>query len=269
LWTDTTLLNPQSRREMAEFITLVKEQPECFRHSRFILGNPWKDEPYGYCCSDGQRAFVAINNAGWVERKFSLEPEVGWGLPRGKHWEIYRWFPRPARLLVNHEKPQISLGPFEVVLLEFVPAGSKSSLNRTWKDEDRPESSSAVSQELPITVSCADGCAAGPRTFTLRGTMPPLAGNSTLALTAEFSKQGRPCLTLWKPDLLVASVNEGLDSKNCLPAIDPRGGLYPSCWQTWRMNCQPNTKHRDFTIAVRSKLSEDVQIKWTARVIAG
>ncbi len=56
LWSDTAYLSPDERRQMADFIALLKARPECFRNSRFILGNPWKDEPYGYCCTDGKRA---------------------------------------------------------------------------------------------------------------------------------------------------------------------------------------------------------------------
>ena len=38
-------------------------RPKCFGNTRFILGNPQKDEPYGYCCIDGQRALLAFTTA--------------------------------------------------------------------------------------------------------------------------------------------------------------------------------------------------------------
>ena len=73
LWSDTPYLSPDERRQMADFIALLKAHPECFRNSRFILGNPWKDEPYGYCCTDGKRAFLAINNGVWHDSTLTLE----------------------------------------------------------------------------------------------------------------------------------------------------------------------------------------------------
>jgi len=56
-WSDASWLSPDERKQMAEFIALLKGQPGCFRNSRFVLGNPWKGEPYGYVCSNGKRAF--------------------------------------------------------------------------------------------------------------------------------------------------------------------------------------------------------------------
>ena len=96
LWSDTPYLSPDERRQMADFIALLKAQPECFRNSRFILGNPWKDEPYGYCCTDGKRAFLAINNGVWHDSTLTLELNSAWGLPDGKRWDVYRWWPNPG-----------------------------------------------------------------------------------------------------------------------------------------------------------------------------
>lgn len=263
LWTDAPYLHPQSRRQMAEFIALVKAQPACFRNARFILGNPWKDEAYGYCCTDGRRAFVAINNAGWTERSFSLEPGEEWGLPARGPWEFYRWYPNPAHLLIDGSEPRVPLGPFEVALFELAAAGSGPSLNRTWNQENLPVRSSTRAEELPITVVSL----AGSRQFLVRGSIPPLARAATVALTAEFSSQGRPYLTLWKPDLFVASAISGFEGEPCTPAIDPRGGVYPSCWQTWRITCQPNPESRDFRIDIRSELNKSVAIRWTAHIL--
>ena len=69
---------PAGRKQLAEFIALFKARPECFGNSRFVVGDPWKDEPYGYCCTDGKRAFLALHNACWHDSRLPLELNPAW-----------------------------------------------------------------------------------------------------------------------------------------------------------------------------------------------
>lgn len=153
LWSDTAYLSPGERRQMADFIALLKARPECFRNPRFILGNPWKEEPYGYCCTDGQRAFLALNNGVWRDSPLTLELNATWGLPDGRRWDLYRWWPNPAKLGDAHgSQATIALRPFEIVLLEAVPAGAAPTLNRPFAPQALPADFTEPSRELPITV---------------------------------------------------------------------------------------------------------------------
>jgi hypothetical protein len=135
IWSDPDWLSPPERRQMADFIEILKGGATSFRNCRFILGNPWKDEPYGYVCSDGQRAFVAINNGVWKDNVFPLELSSAWGLPDGANWDLYRWYPDSVRFETAAHRPlgnkySIALRPFEIVLLEVVPAGKRPVLER-------------------------------------------------------------------------------------------------------------------------------------------
>jgi len=157
LWSDTPYLSPDGRRQMADFIALLKARPECFRNTRFILGNPWKDEPYGYCCTDGRRAFLAINNGVWRDSALTLELNPAWGLPDRKRWDVYRWWPNPARLGDTHgSKATIALRPFDIVLLEAVPAGEPPTLSRKFDPQAFPARFAEPSRELPITLGKPD-----------------------------------------------------------------------------------------------------------------
>ena len=97
IWTDTDFLTPPERRQLADFIALLKANPDCFDNSRFILGNPWKSGPYGYCCTNGKRAFVAIHNACLKDSLVTLRLGPAWGLPDADRWDVYRWYPQPAK----------------------------------------------------------------------------------------------------------------------------------------------------------------------------
>ncbi|GDY15124.1 hypothetical protein LBMAG53_40020 [Planctomycetota bacterium] len=163
-WTDRGWLTPPERQQMADFIALVKKQPDCFRNSRWILGDPWKNEAYGYSCTDGKRAFLAINNACWQDQTIALDLGPAWGLPSGGSWDIYRWHPEPARLTsrLTHEKPAfgataaITLRPFEVVLLEVVPAGQAATLQRQWVQAPIPAGFTESTTDIPFTEVIAE-----------------------------------------------------------------------------------------------------------------
>ena len=159
-WSDDGSLSKLERSQLADFIALLKERPDCFRNSRFILGNPWKNEPYGYCCTDGRRAFLAINNCTWSDQTLRLELNSAWGLPDGGRWDIYRWYPAPAKLTADVQSfgPTASLGirPSEVTLLEVVPAGSGPSLGRDFESMPLVSQFAEPSRSLDVKVAPAD-----------------------------------------------------------------------------------------------------------------
>lgn len=158
-WSDAAWLSPPERKQMAEFIALLKARPECFRNPRFVVGNPRRDEPYGYGCTDGSRAFVAVNNCSWKDNAVTLRLNSDWGLPGGGDWDIFRWYPEPAKLRGTgtsfHETAVVCLRPFEVVLLEIVPAGWKPSLDRAFDERPIPVAFATASKEVPLSVRFA------------------------------------------------------------------------------------------------------------------
>jgi hypothetical protein len=158
-WSDPEWLTPIERRQMGEFIALMKARPQCFINSRLILGDPWKMEPYGYICSDGQRAFLAINNATWDDRLLTLQLNDAWGLPqRTEGWDVYRWYPSPARLEMKENavgtEIGIALRPFEVVLLEAVRHGELPTLERDFPPSAIPVVFDEPSRSVELSVSC-------------------------------------------------------------------------------------------------------------------
>ncbi len=156
IWADNDWLSPPEWKELADFLALLRAQPGCFGNPRFILGNPWNNEPYGYCCTDGRRAFLAIDNTSWEDRRVPLELNAAWGLPDGRRWDLYRWYPAPAKLQGKSEslapKTAMMLKPFEVVLLEAVPAGEKPSLDRAFSSQPLPTAFAEPSRTVELTV---------------------------------------------------------------------------------------------------------------------
>jgi hypothetical protein len=193
-WSDTPWLSPPERAQMAEFIALLRARPECFRKPRFVLGNPQRDEPYGYCCTDGQRAIAALHNCSWQDRTLTLQLNSEWGLPAEQAWDIYRWYPDPARLQGSEpafrETAVIALRPFEVVLLEVVPAGQKPSLDRAFSQRPLPTSFPVPSRDLDVNIRQVSDEPAGeqPAKWTVLSPTQAIAvGGATLKVQEDRS----------------------------------------------------------------------------------
>jgi hypothetical protein len=203
-WSDHGSLAPEERRQLADFIRLLKQRTDCFLNTRSVFGDPWKNEPYGYCCSNGQRAFFSLNNCTWSDAALILELGPASGLPEGRHWDVYRWYPHPAKLSgVRGGRSQfprgengtvsmaareggsfektaiINLRPFAVGLLEAVPVGERPSLDRPF---ERASASSAFAEpsrtvELAVSEGPAAKAAEVPREIgpnrADRASLPP------------------------------------------------------------------------------------------------
>ena len=98
IWTDTDWLTPAERKQMADFVALLKANPGCFDNSRFVVGDPPRTSRTAIAARDGKKAFMALHNACWKDSVVELKLGPAWGLPEGQTWSMYRWWPRPARI---------------------------------------------------------------------------------------------------------------------------------------------------------------------------
>ena len=233
----------------------------CFDNSRFILGNPWKNEPYGYCCSDGRRAFFCLNNCTWNDRMLSLQLDSAWGLPDGVNWDLYRWYPRPAHLIAAESplagRVDLAMRPFEVVLLEAVPKGEKPSLDRPFADQPLPRAFSEPSRRLEVKV--------------LPARQP--AANRPAKFASEGKSRQRPQAACWSWRWNFARTV--MPGRRGTPAEFHRGGVRrrPLGFSSARAGqpdvrsplasvadsgCAAAHEPRDFELSIRSRLPADV-----------
>ena len=123
IWTHPKWLSKQEREYLAHFMGLLRAYPECFRNRRFILGNPWQDELYGYLCFSGNRGFLALNNGSPSSIEASLKLDAECSFEDGGRWRVRRHWPRDSegsyRDLTGDEL-RVSLEPWEITLLEVV-----------------------------------------------------------------------------------------------------------------------------------------------------
>ena len=251
-WSDTPWLSPPERQQMADFIALLKERPDCFGNPSFILGNPWKSEPYGYVCSNGQRAFLAINNCTWNNVALELQLNQAWGLRGEAGWDLYRWYPQPARLHGDGESfaktVPFSLNPFEVVLLEAVPAGTAPSLGRNFPAAPLPKTSDEPSRELPVATS------RNQRELTVRGEMPSCPRGGTLVISTEMRQGSTAVMTRDVGKHFAASGTLGGRSAECHAVLGV--ATPPACWQAWRIPVEASANPQTFQISITNSIEE-------------
>ncbi len=282
-WSDEGWLAPDERRQMAQFIDLLKANARCFANPRFVIGNPWKVEPYGYCCTDGERAFVSLNNATWHDAKLTLELNSAWGMKESGAWDIYRLYPEPARLKspagAFRGKAVMSLRPFEVVLLEIVPSGRQPSLNAGFPVQPIPESFAEPSRKIeldsPSTESAGDLPAPKQmedpakritrKVIGLRCEVPTCRKGGLLAISAQVKKNRVSVMIgdLGKHFAARASV-DGKDSA-CWPVV--REESYPACWQAWRIAVEPSRVRRTVEMLVVVMMPQGVEMVWEGHFI--
>jgi hypothetical protein len=194
LWADREWLSPPERERLADLISIVRARPECFANPRFIIGDPSRDEPYGYSCSDGRRALLAIHNASWKDAAIPLALGPAWGLPAGRRWDLYRRHPDPARLVASTRDfgeggARLALRPFDIVLLEAVPSGEAPALSRPLPEARLREAFVEASRPLEVKVrQPAPPASAGGGIWTvLRPRKAASAGGASLAVLADGS----------------------------------------------------------------------------------
>lgn len=275
-WSDQRWLNPPQRQRMAEFIALLKAAPGCFANPRFILGNPWRDEPYGYCCTDGERTFLALNNCCWKDSVVDVASIVsarsGPPLAHARSHDVYRWHPKPARL--TGDTTRIALRPFEVVLLEIVPAGRAPSLPRRFATAPMPRAfreptcrikpgisvpRRTVPLRLPIENEPKKPLPP-KRVLRVTGQTPVSRRGGELVVTARLRRGSTACLLKNTGSYFAAEGTLARRRATWTPVV--REQTYPAAWQAWRAHARAADKDLAWELTVTAGLPHDVRIAW-------
>lgn len=279
-WSDEDWLSPTERVEIADFIALLRENAGCFANSRFVIGDPWKGEPYGYCCPDVDRAFVSVNNCTWKDARIQLKLNPEWGLDGCGPWDIYRWYPDRAMLKAPSggfgEETSITVRPFQVILLEIVPAGERPSLGFDFPVKPVPDSFETQPRELELSLSeprggvdldppAAERGEFNRREVRIRFSIPPHDYRGFVVVSALLSKGSiSPMIgNLGANFDAVASIDRG--DVDCCPVVHERS--YPSCWQAWRLKIGPSPEERQLEMLVVALLPEGVEMSWEGHII--
>ncbi len=256
VWADEGWLSPPEWSQLADFLALLKAHPACFGNPRFVLGSPQANDPYGYCCADGRRAFLAINNATWADQVVTLELGPAWGLPDDRLWDLYRWYPDPARLTGGPDafgpRTAMALRPFQVVLLEAVPRSEAPSLARTFPREPVPTGFAEPSRTVAVT---AEKESTAPTAWTVCGEVPAtVAGGALVVAVGLHQADGQPFEAVNTGAFLTASATVAGSSVPVTPVLGAR--TYPCAWQAWRLTVPPGSVAALFELRITDTLDQ-------------
>ena len=128
LWGDVYLLGDEDVEFLAEMIRWARRNESLLLRPRALLGDPMRNDPYGYAYCEGSRGLVFLNNAHFVSRRVDLPlgPEIGLEARAGARLDVVSRFPDAQRLLRGQgaapcagDALEIWLRPFEVLALEI------------------------------------------------------------------------------------------------------------------------------------------------------
>lgn len=277
-WSDNGCLTPAEQQQMATFIELLKARPDCFGNPRFIYGNPWHEEPYGYLCSNGQRAFVAINNCSWQDRGFDLQLGSTWCLPEGKSWNLYRWYPDPARLTTDADafgSVTVNLRPYEIALLEVVPADETPTLGRRFGHIHLERALSEPSQEIRLYAAPGTTVASLPqddqtnevarRNLTINCQVPASVKGGILVVATQLRQNGSAVMLGDVGNHFAAQAIVADQPAHAIAIVPQR--TYATPWQGWRIEIKPATKAQQVELGVSAAVPDNVELIWEGHFI--
>lgn len=281
IWLGEDKLDSKEEYDLARLLRLMRMHPKCFASCRLIIGDPWKNEPYGYMCSDGTRAFVAVNNFAWSDYKLSFDNFDELGLKSSMPVSIFRHYPEPAELISKYDY----MRPFQVSLYEIVSKGEESTSDIAFPKvlkEDKFENSTSLSIEATKsdiddieldTVFSATAAVydeikeikSSWQKYIVSGKMPKSDKGGKLVICAIASKNGKavPTGSMGSFFKARASIDElSVDIKPVLP-----DKTYPATWQAWRIESNASQTERHFNISIYSALSQDILLEFRAYFI--
>jgi len=282
-WMGEDALTEAEMRDMAHFMRLLRLRPECFRHSRTILGDPWKNEPYAQVCSDGRRAFVAVNNFAWRDYPLAFDKPAVFGIDLAAGFTVFRHYPEPARLSGTTD----CLRPFQVALYELVPAGQAPSSEIAFPNapavaafaeptvavaimarntsanigkEDKTVATAGVYDAIKESTDAWRG-------FAVSGNAPVSQSGGTLVVCAVASRNGKAVPTGSIGSYFKASLTmNGTDTS--IAAVLP-DKTYPATWQAWRIGVPASAVANPFELTIACRLAADVRLDFQAHYISG
>ena len=137
LWGNLYTLTEDDVKFLAWIQAFANKHAAYFQNRRTIPGDPFRNEVYGYAHGKGTRSFLFLSNAHFASRKVTLMLDGSLGLEAraGTKLEVNSHFPDRKQLRNPGgnswklgEAAEVTLRPFETLMLEVAPAGKAARL---------------------------------------------------------------------------------------------------------------------------------------------
>ena len=286
LWGDVYLLDEDDVRFLAWIGSLARKHESLFLSRRTILGDPWRNEVYGYAHCRGSHGFLFVNNAHFASRRATLWLDATLGLEAkaGTPLRLTTHFPERQQVVRADGSPyragdaiDLWLRPFEVLMLEVKPAGARAAPLPTRKlsDDDAAELGAALplraaSPPAELSVEFVDGAHFASAGFVKKAQafetrLPDLGGpQPTLAVVVRL-RQGEQ---EWRYSPVVAEIVQvrariGDQNVQLVPVPDARqfGNTQKAgcSWVVYTLRLSREWAGRSLALAVHAWLPTEVE----------
>jgi hypothetical protein len=291
LWGDLYHLSDDDVDFLARLSTLAKQNDSLFLHRRKILGDPFRNEVYGYAHCQGARGFLFLNNAHFAARRAEVCLDAGIGLQAkpGTALQVVSHFPERARLLRPDgarfkagDTLGVWLRPFEVLMLEVTPA-AKAVAALPLRSVSRQQAA-ALGVALALRPATLDGRMdvrfADANTFAGQGlkkkvyafetTLPLQAGDQPVLAVAVRLRKGdaewRHAPTVVQIVQVLARIGD--QDVQLIPVPDGRqfGNTqsYGSSWVLYKVRLNPQWSGKPLKLAIHACLPDGVEAQTEA-----
>ncbi len=292
-WSDINLLNDREVDFLVELVALVRKNESLFLGPRKVLGDPWKNEVYGYSYFKEAHGLVFLSNCHFASRlaKLRLDGSTGFSAPPGTPVSIVSHFPESRRVVPEHgsdfkagDIADVWVRPFEVLMLEVAPASDSLALPAR-------EIFAAQAADLGIALPLEPTSPAGwmnaefadAARFEQQGfkkkssswscTLPSLAGDQPILAVAVRLREGN---IEWRYSPAVAEIVElvahiGDQKVQLIPVPDARqyGNTQKAgcSWVVYKMRLNPQWSGRRLQFAVHTYLPQRIEARIDAWVV--
>ncbi len=286
LWGNLYHLTDDDVSFLARMNALAQQNESLFLRRRNILGDPFRNEVYGYAHGQGARGFFFLNNAHFAARRaeLRLDATVGLEAKPGTPLHVISHFPERTRLL-RPDGARFKVGdtlgvwlrPFEVLMLEVTPAGKGVSALpvRSISSQQAAELGAALAMrptplDARLDVRFAD---AGQferqgykkKVYAFESTLPSLEADPHILSVAIRLRRGD---AEWRYSPAVVQIVQALarigdQNVQLIPVPDGRqfGNTQKAgcSWVVYKVRLNPQWSHKPLKLAVHAYLPEGVE----------
>jgi hypothetical protein len=279
---------------LAQMSALARQNESVFLQRRHVLGDPWKNEVYGYAYFQGTHGFLFLNNVHFAARKATLRLDAALGLEAlpGTPLHVLSHFPERQRLQQEDgsqfragDTMEVWLRPFEVLLLEVSPSaqGTAALSLRSLSEQQAADLGLALPLQPVPPDECMDVLFADAARFeqqnhrkkdyTFEATLPSLEGEQPILAVAVRLRQGE---AEWRYSPVVVEIVQvlarvGEQNVPLVPVPDARqfGNTQKAgcSWVLYKVRLNPQWSHEPLKIAVQAYLPEGVEAHTEAWVV--
>ena len=299
IWGELSLFDDHDVAFLAWIQNFAKRNEALLERYKPILGDPWKNEVYGYAHCQGSRGLLFMNNADFAARKISLrlDESIGLNAPAGSRLRLIEHFPGHHEL-VNEKTSSFEGGqsieawlrPFEVALWEIVPEAGmappaampgKRILSQDHPDiqthrleletepveagmevnfaEPSPQFRSAMNRP---TIEEFKQRGYEKRVFARRAKLPDFEGRAhVLAFVLRLRREGKWWRYRQPADLiqLSATVGDHVLHFEAVPSFRQTGNNQWAPWLVFKIRTSPGWSGKDVQAAFTAYLPPEVE----------